>query len=257
VTGGLTVYPAGAVPRYAEIEQALRTKIASLRPGDLLPSDAELCREYDVSRMTARQAIDRLKAEGLVVRRPGHGTFVAEHTTHRQAGRLLNFSEEMRRRGMSARSVLIGYGVRPASGDEQAQLELPAGSTVVALERVRVGDDQPIAVETAVLPGDCASALDGVDLEQGSLHEALLRSGRCPTAGRGSLHATPATATDARLLAIKRGSPLLVENRLIYDQDQKPLELGETRYAADRYVLELEFGVEMAARQPRPRRRQR
>ena len=236
------------VPRYYEIEQELRARIAALQPGDPLPSDAMLSREFGVSRMTARQAIHQLKLEGLVRRMPGRGTFVAERASHRQAGNLLSFSEEMRRRGVAARSRVVEHAVRPATAEEARRLELGQGEQVVALTRVRVGDALPVAVEIAVLRGACAPALDAVDLERASLHATLVAAGWIPTAGRGELRAEPASAGDAKLLGVRRGSPLLVERRLILDQQRRPLELSETRYAADRYSLEIEFGVEIASR---------
>jgi GntR family transcriptional regulator len=240
--------PQSFVPRYVEIEQALRSKIAEGEPGDLLPSDTDLCREFAVSRMTARHAIERLKSEGLLVRRPGHGTFVAERATHRQAGRLVSFTEEMSRLGIAPRSTVIERRLRPATDEESARLDLPVSATVFALTRVRKGNDEPVAVETAILRAECAALLEGADLERGSLHEALFAGGLVPTAGRGNVRAEPAKARDAKLLGLRRGAPLLVERRMIVDQRRRPLELGETRYAADRYVLEIEFGVEIARR---------
>src|SRR5215813_12425665 len=69
-----------AVPRYLEIERALRADIARLKPGDPLPSDAELCERFGVSRMTARQGVQRLADANLVYRVPGQGTFVADQS---------------------------------------------------------------------------------------------------------------------------------------------------------------------------------
>src|SRR5690349_15078228 len=83
-------------PRYRTIERAIRQRLAKLTPGAELPSDAELCEEFDVSRMTARHAMNRLIQEGLVYRIPGRGTFVGEAPTHRRANSLLSFSNEMR-----------------------------------------------------------------------------------------------------------------------------------------------------------------
>jgi GntR family transcriptional regulator len=236
------------VPRYYAIEQELRTRIARLQPGDPLPSDADLSREFGVSRMTARQAVQQLKLEGLLTRQPGRGTFVAERSTHRQAGKLLSFSEEMRRRGLAARSELVARALRTPTEDEARRLELDAGTPVLELTRVRIGADDPIALETAVLPGDAAEAIDGADLTQASLHERLVAAGRIPTEGHGTLRADAATARDAKHLGVPRGAPVFVERRLIRDQRGRPLELCETRYVAERYSLDVEFGVELPQR---------
>src|SRR6188472_1573851 len=85
------------------------------RDGDALPSDAELCTEFGVSRMTARNAMQRLADEGLVMRVPGRGSFVAEPPTHRRADRLLTFSREMERRGRRPRSRVLNREIRPST----------------------------------------------------------------------------------------------------------------------------------------------
>ena len=118
------------VPRYYEIEQALRARIAELQPDDPLPSDAMLCEEFGVSRMTARNAVQRLSQEGLVYRVPGRGTFVAEPHVHRQAGHLLSFTEEMRRRGRAPTSRLLAREVREPGPAEASRLRLEPGAEV-------------------------------------------------------------------------------------------------------------------------------
>jgi GntR family transcriptional regulator len=237
--------PARFVPRYYEIEQARRARIAELKPDDPLPSDAMLCEEFGVSRMTARNAVQRLSQEGLVYRVPGRGTFVAEPPVHRQAGNLLSFTEEMRRRGRVPTSRLLAREVREPGPAEASRLQLSPGAEVVAVRRLRVADDEPVAIEEAVFPAAIAPLILRADLEHRSLHATLVEGGHVPTMGRARLGAEPAGAEDALLLDVPEGSPLLVEKRVIHDQDGRPLELCESRYAGARYGLDVQFDVEL------------
>jgi GntR family transcriptional regulator len=116
---------------------------------------------------------------------------------------------------------------------------------VYVLRRVREADGEPVALETAVFPAErVADALE-VDLETASVFETLAAAGQVPTAGRAVIGAEAANAEDARLLHVRKGSPLLVERRLINDQDGTPLELTESRYVASRYGLDVDFEVEL------------
>ncbi len=234
------------LPRYREIEQALRARIAALKPGDPLPSDAALCNEFGVSRMTARNAVGRLAEEGLIDREPGRGSFVAVPPSHRRANCLMSFSDEMRRHGRVPRSRLLRRELRPARPDEVRDLRLHDGEPVVALLRIRMADDQPIALEAVTLHGRCAAVVMHADLESGSLHEALRGAGFVPARGRATLAAGAASPDDARLLGIPPGTPLLVERRVIVDLRGRPLESTESRYPADRYALDVDFEVEAA-----------
>lgn len=232
------------VPRYYAIEQALRARIAQLEPDAPLPSDAQLCDEFGVSRMTARNAVQRLVQEGLVYRLPGRGTFVADFGTHRPASNLSNFTDEMRRRGRVPGSRLLEREVRPAEPAEARRLRLADGAQVVVVRRLRLADGEPVAIEQAVLRHDAADAVLAADLEQGSLHATLVDAGLVPTSGRGTLGSEPAGRDEARLLGVAKGWPLLVERRVILDQHDVPLETTETRYAAGRYAIDVEFTVE-------------
>jgi GntR family transcriptional regulator len=194
--------------------------------------------------MTARNAVQRLAQEGLVDRVPGRGTYVAEPPAHRQADNLLSFSEQMRRRGQVASADHVGVEVRPATDEEAGRLELPGGADVVVLRRLRLADHVPVAEEVAVLPGRLAVAIEGADWRTASLHELLVKAGVVPHAGRATITAQSATATDARRLKVRRNAALLVERRLILDTDGRPVELTESRYAAGRYGLDVRFSVE-------------
>jgi GntR family transcriptional regulator len=232
------------MPHYRRIEQALRARIASLKPGDALPSDAELVAEFGVSRMTARNAMQRLADEGLVVRLPGRGSYVAEPPAHRRADRLMTFSSEMERRGRVPSSRLLIREIRPSTPREAADLHLADGEPVVVLRRLRCADDEPLAVETAILDRRTAPIVMAADLVRGSLHGALTAAGYQLRRGSGTIVAEPASRGDARLLDIRPGDPLLVERRVILDAHAHPVEATESRYAGDRYALDVWFEVE-------------
>ncbi len=232
------------VPRYRRIEQSLRERIDRMRPGDVLPSDSQLCDEFGVSRMTARNAMQQLADEGLVVRLPGRGSFVAEAPAHRRADRLMTFSREMERRGRVPSSRLLAREIRPSTATEASALGLEPAEPVVVVRRVRCADGEPIAVETAVLDRRTAPVAMNADLEAGSLHEALARTGIFLRHGTATITAESATPDDVRLLGLRRGDPLLVERRVIVDSHGRRTEATESRYPADRYALDVQFDVE-------------
>jgi GntR family transcriptional regulator len=231
-------------PRYREIEHAIRQRLARLKPGAELPSEAQLCDEFGVSRMTARHAIDRLAQEGLVFRMRGRGTFVSEPPTHRRANSLLSFSNEMRRQGRTPSSRLLGRALRAATREEAARLQLKDAEKVLWFRRIRLADGHPIAVESTRLHRRTAAAVLAADLQTVSLHAVLVRAGFPPTRGRATISAEPASADDARWLEMRKGDPMLVERRVIVDQEGLPLEFTESRYPADRYALDVDFVVE-------------
>jgi GntR family transcriptional regulator len=243
------------LPRYREIEQSLRARIASLRPGDPIPSDAQLVAEFGVSRMTARAAVQLLADEGLISREPGRGTFVAELPHHRRADSLVSFSREMRRQGRVPSSRLVRREVRDPTPEERDDLGLRPGQRVVSLRRIRLADDEAIALEDATLPERCAEVVMAADLEDGSLHEVLIGAGFVLARGYATLSAEAATAEDARSLGVRVRAPLLVERRVIRDDHGRPLERTESRYPGDRYGLDVAFHVESPRERPRRVRR--
>ena len=133
--------------------------------------------------------------------------------------------------------------IRPSTAAESAALEIPPRQPVVHLRRIRLADDEPIALESAALIGVCADAVMTADLTHGSLHETLGRAGFVLRRGTGTIPAAAATAEDARLLGIRTGDPLLVESRVITDGHGRRIEATESRYPADRYALVVAFDV--------------
>lgn len=220
--------------RYEEIAGYLRSLIAKAAPGDRLPSEAELCERFEVSRMTARQAMQVVAAEGGIERRRGAGTFVRSKPVPRDLGSPLSFSGSMRSRGMTASSETLHWGEVVSNDDERRELGLGSDDPVYALERVRLADGTPMAIERAVMPAGLASSLhDG--FEHGSLHDAFREIGRVPTRAHAEVSARRATKRERELLGLPQSGIIISERRTIYDQDGAPLERTETRYVANRY----------------------
>lgn len=230
------VQSVSAAPRYVEIADYVRDLISRARPGDRLPSDAELCERFGVSRMTARQAMTLLANEHLLERKRGSGTYVIGSRVPRALGSPLSFSESMRMRGMMPSSRVLRAGPVRLEPDDANALGIDIDSPAIALERLRLADNVPMAVEHAVIPAADADILDE-DLAVGSLHAAFERNGRIPTRAHAEVGARMASKRERDLLQLPANGIVLTEVRTIFDQHGAPLEHTSTFYAAERYVF--------------------
>lgn len=225
-------------PRYERIAEYVRGLVADAAPGDRLPSDAELCERFGVSRMTARQAVSVLVAEDLVVRRRGAGTFVSSRRVPRRLGSPLSFTESMRSRGMTASSRLLRRRRIEPSDSERRSLDLLVGEQAYLLERLRLADGVPMAIERAVMPIPLVESLNA-NIDEGSLHVAFEEAGHVPSRALAEVTARRATKRERELLQLgSGGAVLLCEDRIIWDQDERPLEHTLTCYVAERYSFE-------------------
>ena len=244
---------AASQPLYVRIEKHLRGRLRGAADGDPFPSESKLAREFGVSRMTARAALVRLERDGLLERVPGRGSFVRHAAAARPVGTLLSFHDQALALGRTPRSRILQAGVRPASPQETAALQPASGTqpaSVVAVSRVRLFDDLPVAIEHATFPA-ALDALLTADLEGGSLHQTLRRLGLRPTLGSSVLTARTAD-DDAQELDVDPTTPMLVETRSIVDQHGAPLEYTISSYVAHRYALKVDFTVS-AIEVPTPR----
>src|SRR5690606_34459532 len=172
--------------------------------------------------------------EGLIDRRRGAGTFVRTTTVPRDLGSPLSFSESMRARGMTSASRTLTWGEVELTPEEAEALGLGEGEAGYLLERLRLADGTPMAIERAVMPKDLALALDD-GFHEGSLHDAFRAIGRNPTEAHAEVQARRATKRERQLLGLPQNGIIITEHRTIYDQDGVAMERTETVYAASRY----------------------
>jgi GntR family transcriptional regulator len=223
-----------------QLVEILEHLVEAGQPGDLLPSERELAARYGVARMTVRGAISTLVAQGLVHRVQGQGTFISTPRIA-QPSTLTSFSEDMRARGMTPSSIVLGQEVLPASGTVALHLEVPTGEPVVRLERIRLGDGDPIAVERAHLPLQRFPQLDEIDLAATSLYDTLAERYDCRIAtSQQRIAAVQLSATDAHLLRSEPAVPALRIERVTRTRDGEVVEFVRSLYRGDRYELHTE-----------------
>src|SRR6201984_3697612 len=152
------------LPLYQQLQRALRQAIETrvLAPDDALPPERDLATEFAVSRITVRKAIDGLVNEGMLVRRQGSGTFVCARV-EKNFSKLTSFSEDMRARGRSPRSVWLRRSAGTVTPEESLTLRSSPGTPVYRFHRIRIADDAPMALEYATVLASSLPSLDSVE----------------------------------------------------------------------------------------------
>ena len=141
------------IPLYTQLVGIIKQNISSgeLGVGDLLPSEAELCRAMGISRNTVRQAIGELEEEGLVVRKRGKGTFVADPNARGKCVRY-SFTTEISSMGKVPSSTMVDFGIIVPPPEISRKMQLQEGTTVYCFTRVRNVDGEPLILETSYYP---------------------------------------------------------------------------------------------------------
>jgi GntR family transcriptional regulator len=229
------------LPLYQQLQRALRKaiEIQLLAPEDALPAERDLAAEFNVSRITVRKALDGLVTEGLLVRRQGSGNFVSTRV-QKNFAKLTSFSEDMRARGRSPRSVWLKRAAGTVTPEEALALRLSPGTPVYRFNRIRYADDAPMALEFATIVASALPSLEEVDT---SLYEALERSGQRPVRALQRLRAVLLTEDQAELLKAKAGDPGLLVERLGSLRDGRAIEFSQSFYRGDIY----DFVAELSA----------
>lgn len=227
----------GPVPLYHQLKQALRNEIEQgvYKPGDRLPSEPELIREYGISRITVRQALDELEAEGLIIRRHGKGTYVAERRIEQDLVRLTDFVEDMQQAGLAASSQVLNFLCETATPAIAAALKMEEGAQVMRLERLRLADNRPIAFDVTWLPLHFGKLLTEEDLNKETIYHILeTRYGIAVETGTFHITAAVASTRQASLLDVAPGCALLVIQRISYTNGGVPVYIQERYYRPDR-----------------------
>ncbi|SER37115.1 GntR family transcriptional regulator [Microlunatus flavus] len=235
---------ASTLPLYHQVKQLLLAQVRAedLAPGTRVPGDNELCRSLGVSRSVVRQALAELEVEGVVERVKGRGTYVARpRTTEHLVARLTGLHEEMAARGAVVTSVVRRQEVVPADDHVATALQVVVGAPVLVLERLRHVGGEPWVLTTTHLPTELAPDLETEDFTEQSLYAVLEgRLGLRLTHGRRSVEAVAATEETARLLAVRKGEPLLQLRSTTWAGD-RPVEVFVALHRGDRTRFEVDL----------------
>ncbi len=236
----------GPTPLWFQIAERLRASIAAgdFKPGDALPSEAEINAAFKVSRTTARASLDKLRQEGLITRQSGRGSIVLKPRVEQPVNQLASFSEDMRRRGLRASYATFSAAFGDTPADAAAALGIARGDRAFHIQRLLLADDEPMGMSVSWI---APAVLDGQaprpeDLDRGSLYAWLLRHhGVRIVAAQEFIEAAVADADMARRLDVAPGAPLLVARRRSRAEDDSPIEYAVMHYRADRYRFSIDL----------------
>lgn len=223
-------------PRYLQLKRMIEEAISSgaLRPGEALPAEREIAVRTELSRVTVRKAVQDLVRDGLLIQRHGSGTFVAPRIgrVEQSLSNLTSFTEDMASRGIAVRSVWLDRGIYAPSPEEFVVLGLSSTERVSRVARLRIGNNEPLAIERASLS---TAALPDPAAVETSLYAALERTGMRPVRAIQRISAGLLGERDADLLGVRSGSASLNIERTSYLATGKVVEFTRSIYRADAY----------------------
>jgi GntR family transcriptional regulator len=238
------------VTKQRETRDQVFDLIDRLGVGEAIPSERQLSADLGVSRLTVRAALDELAREGYLVRRRGSGTFVSEPKIAQELT-MTSFTEDMRRRGMRPGSRTLSLDVVPAGARLGRFLHVSPSEPIVVAKRLRLADDESMAIETlhvrlALVPGLTADELEGQ-----SFYDLLrARYGIVIAGGVQTIEPTVTNEEESGALGVPLHSPAFLFERVTRSEKGEIVEFVHSIYRGDRYRLVTDLSAQPSPHRP-------
>lgn len=238
--GQMQISRTSPVPLHHQLRELLEGQIREgvWTPEQMIPTESQLMAEYGVSRTTVRQALAVLVTEGLLNRQQGKGTFVAQPKIAESLESLVGFAEALQRRGLDPKITVLGIRREKATPQVQEELGLPAGSEVTLIERMVDVEGKPLFWGRSYLPL-WIGVPRAEELREHTLFHWLETAGHGLQEAKQTMSARGATAEEAKVLSLKRGTPVLVIGRTIFGEGGRTVEYMQAIYRSDRFEYQI------------------
>ena len=242
----MTSYPMSSqpIPLYFQLRESLRKKIVDkvYLPGQPVPTEVQLQKEYNVSRVTVRRAISDLVLDGLLVKNRGVGTYVAHPKIIHRIGSIYSSTEELLARGMKPGTKFLEKKEITPSEDICREMGLDKGTKVIKIKRLRLADNEPVAILTSYLNKDLVPDIIKIKFKEDSLYRTLeevfhLTLHEC----NEIIEAGLVNGKDANMLGLGKSGPVLVIKRLTYLNTLKVIEKLVAFYRSDVFKYQVKL----------------
>ncbi|NRD76882.1 GntR family transcriptional regulator [Bacillus sp. BRMEA1] len=233
-----------AIPFYKQLKEKIMDDIemGKLKHGDKLPSERELAEQYGISRMTARHTLSILEREGVVERRVGAGTFVANHKIEMDFITFNSFTRNMLNKGLIPSTQVLSIKRIEAKPVLANKLKLPPSEEMIVIKRLRLVNNMPVSIEESFLPVKLVPNIEHHIMNDVSLYQILENVyGIQLVRAKEHMHVTLSDEEDSKLLKIRSESPCIFQESVAFDRNEREIEFSTSLTRSDivRFYSEL------------------
>jgi GntR family transcriptional regulator len=234
------------VPLYFQLKEQIKQKILNgeYGEGDLIPSEREFNRSYELSSTTIRRALNDLVQENFLERKAGKGTFVRRRKVKRDLRKVLGFTKNMTEMGLTPSTKVLSKKIVAANAYARQHLGLEKGEKVVRLERLRLADDIPMMLETRYIRTDLCPQIEEEELSSSLWRVFEEKYGLKPSRHSQGMTIATVSGDSASLLTLNDNSLVFMIKGITFVQENEPIECEESLYRSDKYELTFEAIVD-------------